>query len=89
MMENGAVLLEEASRKTVLTAWQERKREEIEHPFLKERAPLQQQAVVRGGRLDDDRRYAVPFGCKERLQRLFVIERQHTSCSDERRRHAG
>jgi CRISPR-associated protein Cas1 len=39
-MENGAVLLEEASRKTVLTAWQERKREEIEHPFLKERAPL-------------------------------------------------
>ena len=40
VMENGAVLLQEASRKTVLTAWQERKREEIEHPFLKERAPL-------------------------------------------------
>jgi CRISPR-associated protein Cas1 len=39
-MENGAVLLEDASRKTVLTAWQERKREEIEHPFLKERVPL-------------------------------------------------
>lgn len=40
MMENGAVLLEENSRKTVLTAWQDRKKEEIEHPFLKERAPL-------------------------------------------------
>jgi CRISPR-associated protein Cas1 len=40
VMENGAVLLKEASRKTVLAAWQERKREEIEHPFLKERAPL-------------------------------------------------
>jgi len=40
VMENGAVLLQEASRKAVLTAWQERKREEIEHPFLKERVPL-------------------------------------------------
>jgi CRISPR-associated protein Cas1 len=40
VMENGAVLLQETSRKTVLTAWQERKREEIEHPFLKERVPL-------------------------------------------------
>jgi CRISP-associated protein Cas1 len=40
VMENGAVLLAEESRKTVLTAWQERKKEEIEHPFLKERAPL-------------------------------------------------
>lgn len=40
IMENGAVLLKDDSRKTVLTAWQERKREEIEHPFLQERAPL-------------------------------------------------
>ncbi|WP_284948180.1 type I-C CRISPR-associated endonuclease Cas1c [Acidisoma cladoniae] len=40
IMENGAVLLAEDSRKTVLTAWQERKREEIEHPFLKERTSL-------------------------------------------------
>ncbi len=40
MMENGAVLLEDASRKKVLIAWQDRKREEIEHPFLKERVPL-------------------------------------------------
>jgi CRISPR-associated protein Cas1 len=40
VMENGAVLLQDASRKIVLTAWQERKREEIEHPFLRERVPL-------------------------------------------------
>lgn len=40
IMENGAVLLKDESRKAVLTAWQTRKREEIEHPFLKERAPL-------------------------------------------------
>lgn len=40
IMENGAVLLKDKSRKAVLTAWQTRKREEIEHPFLKERAPL-------------------------------------------------
>lgn len=40
VMENGAVLLSEDSRKAVLTAWQERKKEEIEHPFLKERTPL-------------------------------------------------
>ncbi len=39
-MENGAVLLAEDSRKAVLTAWQERKKEEIEHPFLRERVPL-------------------------------------------------
>ena len=40
VMENGAVLLTDEARKIVLTAWQARKREEIEHPFLKERAPL-------------------------------------------------
>lgn len=40
VMENGAVLLAEDSRRAVLTAWQERKKEEIEHPFLKEKVPL-------------------------------------------------
>ena len=34
--ENGAVLLKDDSRKKVLTAWQERKRDEITHPFLDE-----------------------------------------------------
>ena len=40
LMENGAVFLAEDSRKTVLTAWQDRKKEEIDHPFLKERTSL-------------------------------------------------
>jgi len=35
--ENGAVHIKDDARKTVLTAWQERKREQIEHPFLNEK----------------------------------------------------
>lgn len=35
--DNGAVLLKETSRKTVLTAYQERKREELHHAFLEEK----------------------------------------------------
>jgi CRISPR-associated protein Cas1 len=38
--EGGAVLLTDDGRKTVLTAWQERKKEERIHPFLEEKAPL-------------------------------------------------
>lgn len=38
--EGGAVWLTQAGRKTVLTAWQERKKEERMHPFLEEKAPL-------------------------------------------------
>ena len=34
---NGAVLLNDEGRKIVLTAWQERKRNEILHPYLKEK----------------------------------------------------
>ncbi len=37
--ESGAVALREDSRKKVLVAWQERKREEIIHPFLLEKVP--------------------------------------------------
>lgn len=40
VMDNGAVLLHEESRKTVLTAYQERKREELRHVFLEEKAPI-------------------------------------------------
>lgn len=36
----GAVWLSDAGRKTVLTAWQERKRQERLHPFIEETAPL-------------------------------------------------
>lgn len=38
--EGGAVLLNDEGRKTVLTAWQERKKEERRHPFIDETAPL-------------------------------------------------
>jgi CRISPR-associated protein Cas1 len=38
--DGGAVLLSDTGRKTVLTAWQERKKEERRHPFLDETAPL-------------------------------------------------
>ena len=39
-MDNGAVLLRDGARKLVLTAYQERKREELRHAFLEESAPL-------------------------------------------------
>lgn len=39
-MDNGAVLLTEASRKTVLTAYQERKREELRHVFIEEKVAI-------------------------------------------------
>ena len=38
--ESGAVLLEDAARKEVLIAWQKRKQEQIQHPFLGESIEL-------------------------------------------------
>lgn len=38
--ENGATLLKDDSRKKVLTAWQERKQDEITHPFLQEKMTI-------------------------------------------------
>jgi CRISPR-associated protein Cas1 len=38
--ESGAVLLTDEARRTVLTAWQERKKDERQHAFLEEKAPL-------------------------------------------------
>lgn len=38
--DGGAVMMSDDARKTVLTAWQERKKEERLHPFLAEKAPL-------------------------------------------------
>ena len=37
IQESGAVLLKEASRKTVLQHWHARKNEELTHPYLKEK----------------------------------------------------
>jgi CRISP-associated protein Cas1 len=38
--ESGGVLMDDKTRKQVLTTWQERKKEHIMHPFLKERIPF-------------------------------------------------
>lgn len=38
--ESGAVFMDDDTRKTVLTAWQKRKQDEVLHPFLNERIPL-------------------------------------------------
>jgi CRISP-associated protein Cas1 len=38
--EGGAVLLNEAGRRVVLSAWQRRKREEVNHPLLNQKAPI-------------------------------------------------
>lgn len=59
-LESGAVLLTDDARKLVLTAWQERKKEERLHPFLQEKAPfglvpyLQAQMLARHLRGDID-----------------------------------
>ncbi len=38
--ESGGVMMDDETRKKVLTAWQTRKQDEITHPYLKERIPL-------------------------------------------------
>jgi CRISP-associated protein Cas1 len=38
--DGGGILMEEETRKQVVSAWQLRKQDEIEHPYLKERIPL-------------------------------------------------
>ena len=40
LREGGAVMLNDKGRRTIVTAWQERKKEEIVHPYLKERMPF-------------------------------------------------
>ena len=37
--ESGAVSINDDARKTIIKAWQERKRDEITHPYLKEKTP--------------------------------------------------
>lgn len=38
--ENGAVMMNDNTLKSVILAWQNRKKEEITHPFLKEKIPI-------------------------------------------------
>ncbi len=40
VFDNGAVLLKDDARKTVLVAYQERKREQVQHPFLDEKIDI-------------------------------------------------
>jgi CRISPR-associated protein Cas1 len=40
LKENGAVEMKEATRKAVLVAYQERKQQELEHPFLGEKVTM-------------------------------------------------
>ena len=39
-LDAGGVVMDDSTRRTVITAWQERKRDERRHPFLGENAPL-------------------------------------------------
>jgi CRISPR-associated protein Cas1 len=38
--ESGGILMDDETRKAVLVAWQEKKKEEIVHPYLKEKIPF-------------------------------------------------
>ena len=38
--ENGSVLMDDNTRKEILTAWQDRKQDQIIHPYLKEKIPF-------------------------------------------------
>ena len=40
LKESGAVLMADEARKTLLTDWQKRKKEEITHPFIDEKIPI-------------------------------------------------
>jgi CRISPR-associated protein Cas1 len=40
VQENGSVLMDDATRKSVLVAWQQRKRESLMHPFLGEKVAI-------------------------------------------------
>ena len=56
---------------------------------LEELAPLRQQAVIGGHRLDDDGGDARALAREQRRQRRLVIERQHARAGGEGLRHAG
>lgn len=63
--ESGGILMDEDTRKAVLTAWQERKKQEIIHPYLQERIPFglipHVQAMLLARYLRDDLDAYPPF----------------------------
>jgi CRISP-associated protein Cas1 len=38
--DGGGIVMDDATRKQVVAAWQTRKQDEVEHPFLKETIPI-------------------------------------------------
>lgn len=65
MRENGGVLLTDDSRRKILSAWQERKKEVIMHPYLKEKVPWglvpHVQALILARHLRGDLEAYAPF----------------------------
>lgn len=63
--ESGRVIMDDETRKAVITAWQKRKREEITHPFLEEKIPVgllpYAQALLLARRLRGDLDSYPPF----------------------------
>ncbi len=63
--ESGAIWMTDKTRKAVLTAWQTRKRDELQHPFLEEKVPLglvsYAQALLLARRLRGDLDAYPPF----------------------------
>lgn len=63
--ENGGVIMEDDTRKEVLTAWQKRKQEELTHPYLREKIPLglvpYVQALLLARHMRDDLEDYPPF----------------------------
>ena len=66
--ESGGVLMDEQTRKTVITAYQKRKQEEIKHPFLQENMAVGMliftQAMLLARHLRGDIDKYPPFFCK-------------------------
>jgi CRISPR-associated protein Cas1 len=66
--EGGAILLKDDARKTLLTVYQERKKESVTHPFLSEKLPLglvpQIQARILARYLRGDTTHYIPFTLK-------------------------
>jgi CRISPR-associated protein Cas1 len=62
---SGAVRLTDDARKVVLTAWQERKQVEVQHPYLEEKVPIgllpHCQAMLLARHLRGDTKYYPPY----------------------------
>jgi CRISPR-associated protein Cas1 len=62
---SGAVILKDDARKALLTAWQERKQEEVQHPYLEEQVSIgllpHCQALLLARHLRGDTEYYPPY----------------------------